>query len=92
MVPGDLEVTAMLSRPISVEDAKEAKEVFLVGGSRVVMPVIKWDDVPIGDGVPGQTTLGLRQMLLNDRNPEMNTSVHIPVPYGYLTKMREQLV
>lgn len=49
-------------RPFSVEEARQAKEAFITAASTLVMPVVRVDDVTIGNGHPGETTMELRKM------------------------------
>lgn len=78
-------------RHFTVDEAKEAREVFVVGGSLPVMPVVQWDDRFIGDGAVGLSVLQLRAMMQLDMRPAMDNDVeddqHVEVPYGYLTGM-----
>lgn len=48
-------------RPFSVEEAKNAREVFITAATTLVMPVIKVDDQPIGNGHPGLFAPQLRE-------------------------------
>jgi len=41
----------------------------LVDAIRGVTPVVSWDDVPVGDGTPGEVGLALHQLLKEDRRP-----------------------
>lgn len=50
----------VVERPFSVEEALNAKELFLTAASTLVMPVVKLDGKPIGDGQPGQLAARLR--------------------------------
>ncbi len=47
-------------RPFTVEEAYGAREAFLTSASQVVMPVVRIDDRPIGNGVPGSVATALR--------------------------------
>lgn len=75
----------------TVEEAKQAKEVFMVGSSTMVMPVIQWDDHPILQMSPepevGQLALALRALLVNDHDPTRDRGQHVQVPYDFLTKV-----
>lgn len=56
-------------RPFSVEEAKAAREAFITAASAFVMPIVRIDDQPIGDGRPGPVALRLRSLYLdNARN------------------------
>jgi len=63
---------------IAVGDARAAREMFLIGSSVKVAPVVGWDDRPIGDGKPGPVSRALLALLDND----MRTSDRLTdVPY-----------
>ena len=47
-------------RPFSVAEAYGAREAFLTSASQVVMPVVRIDDRPIGNGAPGSVATALR--------------------------------
>ncbi len=48
-------------RAFTVSEAKAAKEAFQTSASGLVMPVVRIDGQPVGDGRPGEIALGLRQ-------------------------------
>ncbi len=48
-------------RPLSVEEAKTAREAFITAASTVVMPIVRIDDAVIGNGAPGSIATTLRQ-------------------------------
>lgn len=48
-------------RDFSVDDAKTAKEVFMTSATTIVMPVVSVDGHSVANGVPGSTTLSLRE-------------------------------
>jgi D-alanine transaminase len=50
----------LLERRFSVAEAKAAREAFLTSATNIVMPVVKIDGQPIGNGAPGLLTLRLR--------------------------------
>ena len=50
-------------RDLSVDEVKNAKEVFLTSSSQRIMPVVQIDDFVIGDGKPGAITLLLSKLL-----------------------------
>ncbi len=61
-----IEVAAKLGltvdeRPFSVEEAKNAREVFITAATTLVMPVVKLDGQPIGNGHPGLIAPQLRE-------------------------------
>ncbi len=49
------------SRPITLDEARQAKEAFITSASSFVMPVVALDDAPIGEGVPGPVAKRLRE-------------------------------
>ncbi len=51
-------------RPFSVEEAKAAREAFLTSTTSDVLPVVRIDGAPIGDGKPGPLTRRLRAAYL----------------------------
>jgi D-alanine transaminase len=48
-------------RPFTVEEAYGAREAFVTAASQIVMPVVRIDDRPIGDGTPGPVAKALRE-------------------------------
>ena len=48
-------------RPFSVQEAYRAREAFVTSASQIVMPVVRIDGRPIGNGHPGSVASGLRQ-------------------------------
>ncbi len=54
------EKVPFLSRPFRVAEALEAREAFITSATNTVMPVVRIDGTPIGDGTPGPLTLRLR--------------------------------
>ncbi|HEY7670156.1 MAG TPA: D-amino-acid transaminase [Hyphomicrobium sp.] len=49
-----------LERPFRVSEALAAREAFITSATNIVMPVVRIDGAPIGDGRPGPLTLRLR--------------------------------
>lgn len=47
-------------RPFTVEEAYGAREAFLTSASQIVMPVVRIDDRPVGNGAPGSFATALR--------------------------------
>jgi D-alanine transaminase len=47
-------------RPFTVEEAHGAREAFLTSASQIVLPVVRIDDRPIGNGAPGSVATALR--------------------------------
>lgn len=48
-------------RPFTVEEAYEAREAFLTSASQLVMPVVRINDRPVGNGAPGLVSATLRR-------------------------------
>lgn len=47
-------------RKFTVEEALQAREVFMTAASTVVMPIVRIDGKPVANGAPGSVALGLR--------------------------------
>ena len=63
---------------VPVADARAAREMFLIGSSVKIAPIVEWDGQPIGDGKPGPVSKALLQLIEND----MRTGDRlIDVPY-----------
>ncbi len=52
----------IVERPFSADEAKAAPEAFLTSTTSFVMPVIRIDDIDIGNGEPGPVTKKLRAL------------------------------
>lgn len=48
-------------RPFSLDEAYRAREAFVTSATQIVMPVVRLDDRPIGDGKPGPVATALRR-------------------------------
>jgi len=48
-------------RPFTVADALAAREAFLTSASQIVMPIVRIDGKPVGDGKPGPVARALRE-------------------------------
>jgi D-alanine transaminase len=48
-------------RPFSVAEAHEAREAFLTSASQIVMPIVRIDGRPVGNGAPGLLATALRR-------------------------------
>ncbi len=48
-------------RPFTMDEAYQAKEAFLTSASQTVMPVVKIDGRPVGNGAPGLLSTALRK-------------------------------
>ncbi|MCY4445564.1 MAG: D-amino-acid transaminase [Rhodobacteraceae bacterium] len=55
---------AIEQRPFTVGEALEAKEAFITSASGFVTPVVKIDEVKLGDGKPGEMTKKLRSIYI----------------------------
>lgn len=68
-------ITDIERGPIERNDLATARELFIFGTTTDVTAVVRFDDLPIGDGHPGPIALALRELLLADllQNPEMRT-------------------
>lgn len=51
---------SLVERPFTVEEAKTAREAFITSATSIVMPVVRIDDRPVGNGAPGLLTQKLR--------------------------------
>src|SRR5216683_8268040 len=61
----DGEGLRLVERPFSVAEAKAAREAFLTSTTNFVLPVVRIDDVPIGNGHPGTAVRRLREAYLS---------------------------
>lgn len=52
---------ALEERPFTVEEAYQAREAFVTSASQIVMPVVRIDGRPIGNGAPGLVATALRR-------------------------------
>ncbi|KAB2886250.1 MAG: D-amino-acid transaminase [Pseudorhodoplanes sp.] len=52
---------ALEERPFTVAEALEAREAFLTSATQLVMPVVRIDGRPVGNGVPGPLATALRR-------------------------------
>jgi D-alanine transaminase len=52
-------------RPMTLDEAKRAAEVFVTSSTRELVWVSRWDDATIGDGVCGQVTMRLHETYRN---------------------------
>ena len=59
---------AIAERPFSLDEAMRAREAFLTSSSNTVLPVVRIDGKPVGEGVPGALAVSLRA--LYDRHIE----------------------
>lgn len=56
---------AVDERPFTVEEALGAREAFITAASAFVLPIVRIDGTPIGDGRPGPVALRLRDLYLD---------------------------
>lgn len=63
----DIEVE---ERAFTVEEAKQAREVFVTAASTFVMPIVSLDGTKIGDGKPGPVATRLRETYLEQARRE----------------------
>jgi D-alanine transaminase len=66
------ENVALVERAFTVEEAKAAREAFITSATNIVMPVVRIDGQPIGNGAPGMLSLKLRS--------EFHTSAELAKP------------
>jgi len=55
-------------RDIKVDEARKAKEMFLLGGDTHLIPVVSWDNIPVGAGTVGPVFKYLLSALENDKH------------------------
>jgi 4-amino-4-deoxychorismate lyase len=65
---------------VPVAEAREAREMLLIGSSVKVAPIVEWDRTPVGDGKPGPLARALRELLEQDMRTASDRL--IDVPYG----------
>lgn len=65
---------------LTVEQAKDATEMMYVGSGLPILPIIMWDDQPIGEGNVGELTLALSNLLWDDMVAGPDTQ-RLCVPY-----------
>ncbi|KAI3457423.1 hypothetical protein Pfo_014086 [Paulownia fortunei] len=65
---------------LTVEEAKGAAEMMYVGSTLPILPIIMWDEKPIGDGNVGELTMALADLLWEDMVAGPETQ-WLPVPY-----------
>ena len=51
----------LVERPFTVEEAYDAREAFVTSASQIVMPVVRIDGRPVGNGAPGMMATTLRR-------------------------------
>jgi D-alanine transaminase len=53
-------------RPYTIEEAQDADEAFITSATMFVTGVVEIDGIPVGDGKPGQVSLRLREIYLEE--------------------------
>jgi 4-amino-4-deoxychorismate lyase len=71
-------LTAARLAGISLEEARGAAEMLLIGSSIKVAPVVEWDGQKIGDGKPGPITAKLLEMWNEDATSAQDQLVAVP--------------
>jgi 4-amino-4-deoxychorismate lyase len=71
-------ITGVEVADIPVADARAAREMFLIGSSVKIAPIVEWDGRPIGDGKPGPGAKALLELLESDMR---HSDRLIDVPY-----------
>ncbi len=64
-------------RNISPAQAVQAKEIFIIGTTTDVTPVIEWEGRPVGDGKPGPIAEKLLALLKTDMTPNSETLTEV---------------
>ncbi|KAB2086541.1 hypothetical protein ES319_A04G039700v1 [Gossypium barbadense] len=65
---------------LTIMEAKGAAEMMYIGSTLPILPIIMWDEQPIGDGKVGDLTMALSDLLWHDMLAGSNTH-RICVPY-----------
>lgn len=73
-------LTAVATRDITVDEAKRSLEMAFVGSGLPVLPVVHWDEQPVGDGRVGDLMLALSDLLWEDMKSGPD---RVAVPYNY---------
>jgi 4-amino-4-deoxychorismate lyase len=63
---------------IPVAEARQAREMLLIGSSVKVAPIVEWDREPVGDGKPGPAATALRDLLNEDMRAAKDRLIDIP--------------
>ncbi|XP_056172851.1 D-amino-acid transaminase, chloroplastic-like isoform X2 [Syzygium oleosum] len=66
---------------LTAEEAKGAAEMMYVGSTLPLLPIIMWDDEPIGDGKVGELTMALSDLVWEDMVAGPETQ-RLRVPYA----------
>ncbi|KAJ9182938.1 hypothetical protein P3X46_006868 [Hevea brasiliensis] len=73
-------LTSVKTADLTVEEAKKAAEMMYVGSTLPVLPIVRWDEQPIGDGKVGELTMALSDLLWDDMVAGVGMQ-RVPVPY-----------
>ncbi|XP_039072208.1 D-amino-acid transaminase, chloroplastic-like isoform X2 [Hibiscus syriacus] len=65
---------------LTVEEAKRSTEMMYIGSTLPILPIIAWDEQPIGDGKVGYLTMALSDLLWHDMVAGPDTQ-RLCVPY-----------
>lgn len=52
----------LVEKPFTVEEARNAREAFVTSATKLVMPVVRIDGAPVGEGRPGPIASRLREL------------------------------
>lgn len=66
----------VVSRPISLDDIQSAREIMITGTSLNILPVVKFENVNIGDGKPGPIAKQLNEWMLADIKSAIRSVVY----------------
>lgn len=65
---------------LTLDEAKDAAEMFFIGSTLPLLPIVSWDDKPIGKGEVGELTMALSDLVWDDMVAGPETQ-RIPIPY-----------
>ncbi|PRQ24910.1 putative aminodeoxychorismate lyase [Rosa chinensis] len=69
------------TRNISVEEAKSSAEMMFVGSTLPLLPIIAWDEQPVGDGKVGELTMALSDLVWDEKVAGSTETQRTAVPY-----------
>ncbi|XP_008783290.4 D-amino-acid transaminase, chloroplastic-like isoform X1 [Phoenix dactylifera] len=74
------------TRDVTVAEAKDSAEMMFVSSLLPILPIVEWDEQPIGDGLVGELTLAISSVLWEDiiSGPETR---RVLVPYEQMAAM-----
>ncbi len=64
----------VVERPVRIEEVARAEEIFLTGTTTDVLPVVRLDGSPVGDGRPGPVARALGRALTERMEPQLATA------------------